>query len=69
VRFPFREVHDLESAQRNFEFLEQSGISWGVGAPTAPPSGGIGIYLRHDTPTVANQLIYKWTGSAWTGVL
>lgn len=55
---------------RNFEALEAQCIYTGNGAPVFTPSEGHGVYLRFDTPTVANQRIYFWNqaGPAWVGV-
>lgn len=43
-------------------------ISSGSGAPSGSATTG-DIYFRTDTPTVANQRIYIYTGSAWTGIV
>jgi hypothetical protein len=37
-----------------------SGVTCGVGAPAAPPSGTCGIYYSTDTGS-----IYIWDGAAW----
>ncbi|MGH9439265.1 MAG: hypothetical protein ACRD22_15560, partial [Terriglobia bacterium] len=40
------------------------------GAPPNAPSGMTGsFYFRSDTPTTANQRIYVWDGSTWTGIV
>ena len=73
MRFPFRHLESLEDAQQNFEFLQASRLYWGNGAPTiVPPSSQTSpgaFYFRLDKPTVANQRIYVWSGTAWTGIL
>ena len=69
MKFPQALVHDFEGVTQNFEFLQGSGLYWGSGAPTFAPDGGAGFYLRSDTPTVANQRIYVYSGSSWTGIL
>lgn len=49
--------------------LQEAGWLYsGSGAPTATPSG-TAFYLRTDTPGTANQRLYVWNGSAWTGIL
>ena len=70
MKLPFREIHGLEDAQRNFEAIEGQATYTGVGAPTFTPSEGRAVYFRWDTPTVANQRIYMWNpaGPGWTGV-
>ena len=70
MRFPYSIVHSFEGAQRNFEFLEGSGLYWGSGAPAfLPANKDVSFYLRKDTPTVANQRIYIFNGTAWVGIV
>lgn len=73
MKFPFREVHGFEDTTRNFEFMEQSGIYWGTGAPAFVPQenqqGHCAFFFRRDTPGTANQRIYVWNGTTWTGIL
>jgi hypothetical protein len=74
MRFKFR-GRLPEGCQENFEFLEESGLYWGSGAPAFVPSENQSaqklacFYFRRDTPGVANQRIYVWNGSAWTGIV
>lgn len=70
MKLPAVPVQDFEDATINFEALESSYIYWGTGAPTfIPPAKAVSFYFRRDTPTVANQRIYIYTGSVWTGIL
>ena len=68
TRFLHREVHSFEDATRNFEQIEAAGMYSGFGAPTFVPPA-VSLYFRRDTPTTANQRLYIWTGSAWSGIL
>ena len=43
-------------------------ITSGTGAPSGSGNKG-DIYFRTDTPTTANQRIYIYTGSTWTGIV
>lgn len=70
MKFAALPVYSLEDATLNFELLTSSGIFWGSGTPTFTPEGkAVSFYFRKDTPTVANQRLYVYTGSAWTGIL
>ena len=63
-------VESFEDATLNFEELQGSNLFWGSGAPAfLPPQSAVSYYFRQDTPTVANQRIYVFTGSTWTGIL
>lgn len=44
------------------------GLYQGSGSPTTAAGMGA-IYYRTDTPTVANQRIYIYTGTEWTGIV
>lgn len=70
MKLPVQLVESFDDMQLNFEFLQGSGIFWGTGAPNFVPDGfQVSFYFRKDTPTVSNQRIYVFNGSAWTGVL
>lgn len=70
MKLPAQWVDGFDDCQLNFEALQGSGLFWGSGAPTFIPDGHtVSYYFRQDTPTVANQRIYIYTGSAWTGIL
>lgn len=67
---PFQVITSLEDVTRNFEQIEAAGMFTGVGAPAFLPSNAnVSYYFRKDTPTVANQRIYVFTGSAWVGIV
>ena len=54
----------------NFEQLQRMGLYAGSGAPAFVPDIGSGsFYFRQDTPTVANQRIYVYNGTSWTGIV
>lgn len=67
----FRHLHltSFQDAQENFEQIDAASLYAGIGAPAFRPAENRGFFFRLDTPTVANQRIYVWTGSAWTGIL
>jgi hypothetical protein len=70
VQLPVVPVHSFEDVTLDMEALQGSGIFWGSGAPTfIPAAKAVSFYFRKDTPTVANQRIYIYTGSAWTGIV
>lgn len=70
MQFPHPLLYSLDDVRQNFEFLQGSGLYWGSGAPTFTPSGNaVSFFFRKDAPTVANQRIYIFTGSAWSGIV
>lgn len=61
-------VTSLEDATHNFE--QMAPFSVGKGAPTyVPTNNQVTFHFRTDTPTVANQRIYIYTGSVWNGIV
>ena len=70
MKFQALPATSFEDITLDLEQLQTSGIFWGSGVPTfTPDQNAVSFYLRKDKPTVANQRIYIYTGSAWTGIL